>query len=155
MYSTYMQHSILQIFWPCYNYGMYMYIRVQNSKLILTIKEESSNSCFIEHIFVCVCCIGWFCTVFVTLPHIRSFKKINDWKLFHIHQILASIKVKIQNDCKYWIIQIALWIAHLRKKDIHYITSTFHKRNASLDRILHMQLLYGWTQHYYAGQAVL
>ena len=52
MYSTYMQHSIFQICWPCYNYGMY--IRVQNSKLILTIKEESSNSCFIEHMFVCV-----------------------------------------------------------------------------------------------------
>jgi hypothetical protein len=50
----------------------------------------------------CVGCIGWFCTVFVPLPH--------------IHQILASIKIKIQNDCKCWIIQIALWIAHLGKK---------------------------------------
>ena len=59
MYSTCIQHSILQIFWPCYG----MYIWVQNSNLILTIKEESSNSCFIEHMFVCVlhwmivCCL--------------------------------------------------------------------------------------------------
>jgi hypothetical protein len=31
-----------------------MHFGVQISKLILTIKEESSNSCFIEHIFVCL-----------------------------------------------------------------------------------------------------
>jgi hypothetical protein len=122
MYSTCIQHSILQNFWPCYG----MYIWVQNSNLILTVKEESSNSCFIEHMFVCmlhwiiVCCL-------VPLPHIRSFSQIKDWKLFHIHQILACIKVKIPNDCNCWIIQIALWIAPLRKQDIHYITSTFHK----------------------------
>ena len=109
MYSI--QHSILQIFWPCY--GMYFW--VQNSKLFFITKEESSNSCFIEHIFVCVCCIGWFCTVFVPLSHIRTFSQIKDWKLFHIHQILTSINVKILNDCKCWIIQIALWIAYLRK----------------------------------------
>jgi hypothetical protein len=79
------------------------------------------------NICLCVCCIGWFCTVFMPLPYFCSFSQIKDWKLFHIHQILASIKVKILKYCKCGIIQIALWIAHLRKKDIHYITSTFHK----------------------------
>jgi hypothetical protein len=131
---------------------------------VFIIKEESSNSCFIERVcggvracvralscvrvvitvftvfrlltdFVCLYTYEFWLSlckivrslVFLLLPlfalgdfvlslsHIRSFSQIKDWKLFHIHQILACIKVKIPNDCKCWIIQIALWIAHLRK----------------------------------------
>jgi hypothetical protein len=101
-----------------------------------------------------VCCIGWFCSVFVPLLHIRSFSQIKDWKLFHIHQIFACIKVKILNDCKCWIIQMARWIAHLRKEIfiISQVPST--NQNASLDGILYVQLPYSWTQHY-SGQSVL
>jgi hypothetical protein len=43
----------------------------------------------------------------------------------------------------------------LKKNDSHYITSTFHKPNASLDGILYVQLPYTRTQHYYAGQTWL
>jgi hypothetical protein len=35
------------------DYGMYFWVK--NSKLIFIFKEESSNSCFIENICVCVC----------------------------------------------------------------------------------------------------
>ena len=112
MYGTYMQHSILQIFWSCYYYGMYMYIRVQNSKLILTIKEEISNSCFIEHMFVCV--LHWM-----------------------ILCCLRAIAPYPLDTCKYWS-QHTEWLQMLnhtnsslnttfRKKNIHIITSTLHK----------------------------
>jgi hypothetical protein len=107
------------------------------------------------NICLCVCCIGWFCTVFMPLPYFCSFSQIKDWKLFHIHQILASIKVKILKYCKCGIIQIALWIAHLRKKTFIILQVPSTNQNASLDGILYVQLPYSWTQHYYAGQSVL
>jgi hypothetical protein len=58
---------------------------------------------------------------------------IKDWKLFHIHQILACIKVKIPNDCKCWIIQIALWIAHLRKYIFIVLQVPSTNQNVSLE----------------------
>ena len=59
------------LIWPCY--GMYFW--VQNSKLFLSSKRKVQIVVSLN-IYLCLCCIGWFCAVFVPFSHIHSFSQI-------------------------------------------------------------------------------